>query len=359
MLQRQDSLLSSSHRQTPPPENRHAKQIGCMAGFFKLLSRYQNRNKRLTSGRKHVKSTSKEAKAMVEQEMKQQQQDSSSALKEDNKNISNTNGQNLENKRLSSSCDITPRSPMLPPEIRQSNALTTSEKSTTAKSLLVARLMGLEEPSEVNRNVKVEQEKSSSSTTEEKRRKLLRALEKCNEDLESLKKIIVAVQSDQKKRLKPPPPVMKEDHNLAKTCLKRNAEQLMMRPVAALEEMSRYYHTTKANSNGIIAHQSKRISVKKPREEDNICYFTKVNTATVKEKHRITTPRFWSSKAMIQSVDEVCNHISWGEKRELGNIGMVLQNYICKDLIEEVLYDLGFCKMHELPLEACKRRLSF
>lgn len=65
----------------------------------------------------------------------------------------------------------------------------------------------------------------------------------------------------------------------------------------------------------------------------------------------------WSSKAMIKSVDEVCRDVEWGEKRELGRIGLALQDYICKDLIEEIVRDLG-C-LYTLPFEACRRRLCF
>ena len=65
----------------------------------------------------------------------------------------------------------------------------------------------------------------------------------------------------------------------------------------------------------------------------------------------------WSSKAMIKSVDEVCKDVTWGEKRELGRIGLALQDYICRDLIEEIVRELG-C-FYTLPFEACKRRLCF
>ena len=58
----------------------------------------------------------------------------------------------------------------------------------------------------------------------------------------------------------------------------------------------------------------------------------------------------WSSKAMIKSVEEVCRDIAWGEKRELGRIGLALQDYICKDLIEEIVRELG-C-LYTLPFEA-------
>ncbi|KAL3533347.1 hypothetical protein ACH5RR_006868 [Cinchona calisaya] len=251
MLQRQDSLLSSSHRQTPPPENHHAKPLGCMSSFFKLFSRYQKRNKLLTFGRKHGKgavSNSAKAKALMEVEQK----DSSSVHKEDAKNVDKIN-QNFETKRLT--CDImTPRSPMLLPEIRRPNALISSDNNITPPALVV-QLMGLEErhqqqrqPPDVNRNTFEEE----NIPTEEKRKLILQALEKCNQDLESLKKTIMAVQSDEKCLQSPSPSLMQhklKEESLTKTCMKRTVEHLNG-PVSALEELRRYCHPTKSNSNG-------------------------------------------------------------------------------------------------------------
>lgn len=63
---------------------------------------------------------------------------------------------------------------------------------------------------------------------------------------------------------------------------------------------------------------------------------------------------------MVESVEEVCNDIAWGEKREIGRIGIVVQDYLCRDLIEELVKDLNSCPIiHQLPLEACKRKLCF
>ena len=67
----------------------------------------------------------------------------------------------------------------------------------------------------------------------------------------------------------------------------------------------------------------------------------------------------WSSKAMKESVEEVCKDIAWGETRELGRIGLALQDHICRDLVEETVRELRSCCFYILPLEACKRRLAF
>ena len=67
---------------------------------------------------------------------------------------------------------------------------------------------------------------------------------------------------------------------------------------------------------------------------------------------------------MKESVEEVCKDIAWGEKREIGRIGLALQDHICRDLIEEIVTDLSSFHFYNnvyssLPFEACKRRLCF
>lgn len=81
--------------------------------------------------------------------------------------------------RLSS--DV-PRSPTLPAEIRRSSAKAPPPERRREAPALVARLMGLEAaPAE------------PPDTVAEKRQKLLGALQRCDEDLKALKKIIEAV----------------------------------------------------------------------------------------------------------------------------------------------------------------------
>lgn len=63
---------------------------------------------------------------------------------------------------------------------------------------------------------------------------------------------------------------------------------------------------------------------------------------------------------MVESVEEVCNDVAWGEKREIGRIGVVVQDHVCRELIEELVKELKSCStLQPLPLEACKRRLCF
>ncbi|RDX74869.1 hypothetical protein CR513_45330, partial [Mucuna pruriens] len=86
--------------------------------------------------------------------------------------------------------------------------------------------------------------------------------------------------------------------------------------------------------------QQKQHLLKKPGEEEIIStyMYERMSNETVNKKvndedHLV----MWSSKAMIKSVDEVCRDVAWGEKREVGRIGLALQDCICRDLIEETV----------------------
>lgn len=85
------------------------------------------------------------------------------------------------NTRLS--CGV-PRSPTLPADIRRSSSVAAEESRREAPAL-VAKLMGLE----------AAPVPASPESVSEKRQKLLGALQRCDEDLKALKKIIDAVRS--------------------------------------------------------------------------------------------------------------------------------------------------------------------
>ncbi|XP_073275556.1 uncharacterized protein [Primulina huaijiensis] len=193
MLKRQESSLSSSRRlaATTPPlqENRHAKPIGCMSGIFQLFSKYQNSSKRLTFGRKREKCRPTSPAKDRDKSIK----DPLSSAKEDK-----TGSQNLG---LSLEINL-PRSPSIPPEIRLPNVAVKSPENPRTPSSVVERLMGL---GDMNTSVK-RSALEETDTISEKRRQLIRALEKCNEDLDGLRRIIRAVQANDVP-LQPPSPV--------------------------------------------------------------------------------------------------------------------------------------------------------
>ncbi|PIN20904.1 hypothetical protein CDL12_06388 [Handroanthus impetiginosus] len=369
MLKRQESSLSSSRRQsaaaaatTPPPATNHTKSIGCMSGIIQLFSKYQNPKKRIAFGKKQEqRKPSSPAKAKGTGATKNS--DQYPAVEDKAEKLT------CETKRLI--CDNkVPRSPTLPPEIRQSNAASSPENQRTPSSL-VARLMGLEDiDAAARRQAFVEY------SITEKRRRLLQALEKCNEDLEALKKIIKAVQTADM-RLQPPrsgsgnagPLVVK---SCGKKCTEAVAEETNI-PAVTAEELSRSppssFSVAQNTTAGAtcVAQQRRTTAIKKPGEDDEPItkMFDKstITQSSLLMRRRATVAAVappWSSRAMIESVEEACNDIAWGEKREIGRIGLALQDYLCRELIEEVVKELKSCPVHHsLPLEACKRSLRF
>lgn len=302
-----------------------------MSGIFHLIYKYNSRRgKFITSGKKQEKNT-------VSSSSKQRQESDNNDLEFDNNN--NNNGNNYFITRLTSS-DVQ-RSPTLPAEIRlRGNSVKTAE-------------ICLEEAAE-------------------KRRKLIEALEKCDEDLKELKKIIDVVKSSSVTVA-----VDREDNDNNN---KINGD-LQPSPVSVLDDFtplssslsSSSYPRRYANGRAAVLQQQKQKQKRKPGEEDtamsNICLVEKMRSTETAVKScsenvaavQVISP-MWGSKAMIDSVNEVCRDIAWGERREVGRIGVALQDHICRDLIEEFVKDLlgSFCMFkYSLPFEACRRSLRF
>ncbi|CAH9100868.1 unnamed protein product [Cuscuta europaea] len=315
-MNRQESLLSASRRQTPPPpekRRRREKPIGCMSGIFQLLSKYQNKTKRLTFGRKREKYCEETSPAAPEKVI---------VMNDDhNKEV-----------RIQ-------RSPGLSPEIRRENA--------KGRPALVQRLMGLEE----NQSPAPECE---LSLTEVKRKMLLQALEKCNQDLEALKKIIQSVESS----TSPASP------RLPPACSKRCTEHQVLSPISVLDEqmISRSPNLTRSQDTEALCTAQATHNVAIDGSINSI--LKKLKTShfrTKREEVIVSSPVKWRSKAVVKSVEEVCRDIACGEHGEARKIGVLLQDYICKELIQELVKELGYSKYspwkHSLPFEACRRRL--
>ncbi|KAK2663009.1 hypothetical protein Ddye_001583 [Dipteronia dyeriana] len=197
------------------------------------------------------------------------------------------------------------------------------------------------------------QSKTEMSSAAEKRKKLVEALGKCDEDLKALKKMIDVVKNNTNNNkddevLQPSPVSVLQLHSLTRT------------PPSP-------FTANYTNGGGGILQQQKQKQKKKPGEDEIITNISLVDRMkTVLADHvepiNIQAKPFWISKAMIDSVNEVCRDISWGETREIGRIGLALQDFICRDLIEEFVQELvcySCCNIYSLPFDACKRRLLF
>ncbi|XP_060175789.1 uncharacterized protein LOC132606353 isoform X2 [Lycium barbarum] len=276
MLKRQDSLVASGK------SDHVIKSSGCMSGIIQLISKYQNKTKRLSSGRKQYGSSPRRASSPPK------------VIVEHHKNHLKV-----------------ARSPIIQPDNQRTvnNSLEKVKKEPA--------LIGLEE----NYTAYIR----GNESIELKRRKILQALEKCNDDLESIRKIIYS-----------------EERVIA---MRRS-------PLC---------NFAKAKDNGHITQQRKPTQrIARLGAYEPVDIFQKLtNNEPFHMKSVVTTSPLWCSKAMIQSVEEVCYDIAWGQQREAGRIGLVLQDHICRELIEELIKEMDLVCLRSLLFIACKKRLLF
>lgn len=93
-------------------------------------------------------------------------------------------------------------------------------------------------------------------------------------------------------------------------------------------------------------------------------------------------------RSLMESVNQVCDDVASGQRREVAKIGLALHDHICRDLIAETVRELSFSgydddedesfklsavcygggsgrrhirrgSSNSLPLDACRRRLVF
>ncbi|KAF4391675.1 hypothetical protein F8388_005440 [Cannabis sativa] len=393
-MKAQDTLpSSSSHRESDSngTEKLHAKVVGCMSGLFHLVSNYHGRRKLLTFGKRQAKNELVPTTATK----------SSKSIDKEKKQISSTNPSSTKNVTQRHSCEV-PRSPTLPAEIRRDSVNSPHNFKSASPAGLVARLMGLEEPySSTTKSMilskanTVQQQLSEYSSAADKRRQLLGALEKCDRDLQALKKIINAVRSAE--QLQSPTAsaaVLRNSDGVNKGLevhINNNNNHNADKPsrVSVLDESTRsplsnlFQSKRQSLSYGRVQHQAR--PQKRKGEEDfiNPSIFDRITCESLHRKTIVSSPDYlhrvepaaaslpppsssslWTSEAMRENVEEVCKDIAWGERREIGRIGLALQDRICRDLIEEIITDMGSINFYNnlyspLPFEACKRRLCF
>ncbi|XP_010673217.2 uncharacterized protein LOC104889646 [Beta vulgaris subsp. vulgaris] len=380
ILSSSSSFRSSSYRQdsvspatstAARPNNNNAKtvNVGCMSGIFQLMSKYHTRRKFLTFGRKQERNTAVEATTPSPRE-----KNAPPLPKPECTPTRQPREQGSPAGRLS--LDQTPRSPSVPAEIRRS--------SPESSARVVARLMGLDDIP-VNTQSPAPAPVREVSPAAEKRRKLLGALEKCDDDLKALKKIIKAVRATQtppravamKRREEveegesevgsdePSPVSVLDHHYLSSTYSKRTPNEQVMQQQQQKPKQQRQQITRKKPGD----HEDKAINfLTKPT-------FSIIFTSTASTPQQLQSPAIsaaaavsgvpWST-AMKESVIEVCRNVEFGQIQEVGSIGMLLQDCILRELIEEIIKELSSYNVHvhsissfNLSYEAYKRKLFF
>ncbi|RZC79151.1 hypothetical protein C5167_003348 [Papaver somniferum] len=447
------------------------KSIGCMSGIFHLVSRYQHRRKLLTnsssSSEKREKcNNNKNSNSPVQAQSLNPKSESQPAkpketLVSDHKTPPPLSPSLTDSDLKRFSFD-SPRSPTIPSEIRlsvnvKSKSNVDSDNQNQQRSpALVARLMGLDD---------FPPTPSSSSSPSEKRRKLMVALEKCDEDLKTLKNIIDTIRStnDNHNRTSPLVPgihttstngvIIKIDSSELRTeNVKDRATSEMMTMKNSItknkellfgdddsrngaDSMMKAKTCSEFNSSGgssnisdevdqpspisvlelissppsplLLPHQQTGVLNtgekfrKKLREEGNsFSFFQRTafeslprisgrrlssefsSTALTNRSPLTSTSALqndWSStsafqndrckKEKVEIVNEACLDVVCGERWELGRIGVILEDYMFNELIQETVRELllGCCSTYtnilysssSLPSGSCKKKLCF
>lgn len=379
LLSASSSLRSSSYRQdsgspatSTAHQNNHVKtvNVGCMSGIFHLMSKYHTRRKFLTFGRKH------ERNAIVHAPTTPPPPEKNPPPKSVDTITCHTHEQGSSAEKLA--LDQAPRSPAIPAEIRRSSA-----DSSTSSPRVVARLMGLDEIPATSPTPE-----RAVSAAAEKRRKLLGALEKCDEDLQALKKIIEAVRATQT-------PLRVVETNRREVEVEEVESEVGSDEPSPVSVLDHHHlstnHYQKTPNEKIMQQQQKpkqkqHVTRKKPGDHEdkainllNKPTSSNVVTTTPQPIHlpaRTTQQLFnaaatasitvapWST-AMKESVTEVCTDVEWGQRQEVGRTGLLLQDLILRALIDEIIKELASCNhvystpSSNLPFEACKKKLSF
>ncbi|KAJ0255420.1 hypothetical protein HA466_0101750 [Hirschfeldia incana] len=214
---------------------------------------------------------------------------------------------------------------------------------------------------------------------------LVGALEKCDRDLEELRRTINVIKTTYllHKKLEVSPPTAHtgnvvmgtQSSKSTKTTIHETDTDTTMFSTMMNDHEYKDNRTYKVNSINLVT---------RPDHYDVIS-----KRATIE---RCTSPlvvRKVRSRSMMDSVNQVSDDLVFGQQREVGKIGLALHDHICRDLITEIVGELSFShydnnachkpavdsvdghdrasgrrhirrgSTNSLPLDACRRRLVF
>ncbi|PKA61860.1 hypothetical protein AXF42_Ash008692 [Apostasia shenzhenica] len=304
----------SSRRNTPPDDLRLSRKmaVGCMSGIVQFLCRRHSRCRISYAGK----------------------------------------GERIENP----AAEFPARSPTIPSEIRRPPGL-------------VARLMGLEDPPPADPPAAW----SSLETPEEKRRKLLGALERCDEHLRALNRIITALRTEEVLRRNAAGDSGDSGPSISVTkCRDSNSEE-QPSPVSVLDASSS--PKLRSEENEEEAEEKARGPVDAgwplrrlgatleplPRRPDMQKIALKdpagVASAAAAAEKPFSGMIRWARRSGA-AIAESAGGVPW-ERREVEGAAAELGNGVVADLVEELVMELVVCCSRLSLPRSCKRKLSF
>lgn len=356
-----ETVRTSSSRHEVGSGNR-PNSIGCMSGIFHFLSRHHNRS------RKRITSVKRKENPAAPPPRRSTPPPPPEAAVEGAKKMRHSSEK--------------PRSPAISQEIRRRKPAAESPESPRTPPALVARLMGLDDA-------------PPPAVATDKRRELLRALEKCDEDLQALTRIIEAIRSAdiQEDAVvstagKTAERLLEIETSAGDAKSECNGEQPS--PVSVLDAISSPRYRSRLRSQ-----RSQEDNEGSPDNESRIVKPSRMavfhinaisSTEDVNKKAHEATRRlnimepmpsgqataeefggrrsWWragrrcASRAMAESVEEVWEEGAEKERWELGRVSACLEAHLLGELVEELAVELlGLCCKLSSP--TCRKRLRF
>ncbi|XP_047309139.1 uncharacterized protein LOC124912547 [Impatiens glandulifera] len=305
MFKRHDHHLQSSSRRENVPDHR-VNAVGCMAGVFQLISKYHRRRKFLTSGSKKRPS--------------EEENNSSSAVKQ--------------------------------------LKVASDGRKLIKQTEIIKKLPAVDH----HRESVVDDDDD-----DEKGRRLMEGLRKCDEDLRKIQKVLEEARaarsiSPERRRLT----TFRQRITSCKTPVINNNKY--------------FWHAQQSKEWKLLNKKFIRMMTRDNNVDEQTSILNvaeasiSINTGCHGDRNLETTPPplilllRWSDKVVKESVEEICKNMRREQKREFTKIGLVLQECIYSDLIEELINFSEFKHVNhrshvmmknQLPRHLCKRSLRF
>uniref|UniRef100_A0A1J3FL72 DUF3741 domain-containing protein n=1 Tax=Noccaea caerulescens TaxID=107243 RepID=A0A1J3FL72_NOCCA len=230
---------------------------------------------------------------------------------------------------------------------------------------------------------------------------LVGALEKCDRDLEELRRTIDVIKTTYllHKKLEVSPAIARDNFKFSGTV----AGDVVV-GTQTEKNTKTTIHETETDTMLSMMNQHEYYKDNKTYKVNNINLITrpdhyaihdvisKRTTSTATTETRATLPmrRVRRSLSLIESVNQVCDDVGSGQRREVAKIGLALHDHICRDLIAETVREFSFSgydyddessklsvdskvcyggksgprhirrgSTNSLPLDVCRRRLVF
>ncbi|KAG7561131.1 hypothetical protein ISN45_Aa05g025790 [Arabidopsis thaliana x Arabidopsis arenosa] len=230
---------------------------------------------------------------------------------------------------------------------------------------------------------------------------LVGALEKCDRDLEELRRTIDVIKTTYilHKKLEVSPPTTRENVKFSGTV----AGDVVVGTHTQKNTKTTQHEPDTDTMLSMMNHHEYCCKDNKPYKVNNINLITRpdhyaIHDVISKRSTSTTTTESCGTlplvvrrvrRSLMESVNQVCDDVASGQRREVAKIGLALHDHICRDLIAETVRELSFSdydddefyqspvdssvcyggggkgqhirrgSSNSLPFDACRRRLVF